>query len=1028
MRPARTRPWLIVVVLAISAALFAIGWRQILIDTDVVASLPQHDPVIRDAVHIFKNHPFQDQLTIDVGLDRSDPDQLVRCAQAVEIALRESGLFRRVGMEDMALALPELMQSVVKRLPVLFTARELEQKVVPLLAPERVEARLRQLQQSLLQMDGIGQAEAISQDPLGLKDLVLAKLLFLVPTQSARVYQGQVISANDRHLLLTAVPVASGTDTAFAGRLSEFLAQLNSEIGRRFAAQGLQVTLTPVGAYRAALDNEVIVRGDINMVLLFSSLGVALLLLLAFPRPWVGLLSLLPAVVGTLMAFFVYALLRPSISVMVLGFGGAIISITVDQGITYLLFLDRPSQSFGRQASHEVWSVGLLAVLTTLGAFGALMLSDFVVFQELGLFSALGIGFSFLFVHWIFPLIFPSMPPSRERRLPLPRLADRFFSLGGKGAIAAAVLFGVLLCFARPDFNVNLSAMNTVSEATQAAEKTLTTVWGDIFNKVFLMTEAKTLAQLQENNDRLLTKMADDDNGALLSRAFLPSMVFPGAERRSANLAAWRSFWQPARVEALAKELRDAGIQAGFTSDAFASFFSLLRHPDDGLLAASDIPEALMGMMGISQEHGSSQMRQFATLTLPSGYTGRRFYDHYHELARVFDPALFSKQLGHMMFTTFAKLLIIVAPVVILLLLFFFLDLSLTLIALAPIVFALVCSLGTLKLLGRPLDIPALLLGVIVIGMGIDYSLFIVRAFQRYGRADHPAFTLIRSAVLMTSGSTLIGFGVLAMARHALLRSAGISLSLGIGYSVIGAFLILPPLLGRYLQAQRSMPPTTTDLARRVRARYRRMEPNARMFARFKLRLDPMFAELPAVLPLFAPPRVLLDIGTGFGVPACWLAETYPGVQIYGIEPDEERVRVSSRALGGSGTVVCGAAPELPPAPPDLDGAFMLDMMHYLDDEALGATLARVRALLALDAPLVIRAVMQPTQHPSWYWWVDQFKNRVRGIQAFFRSEEQISSLLGQSGFKVEKIAPSGSRGELMWVCARKDKSSVRSL
>ena len=112
-----------------------------------------------------------------------------------------------------------------------------------------------------------------------------------------------------------------------------------------------------------------------------------------------------------------------------LGFGGAIISIAVDQGIAYLLFLDRPTESFGKEAAREVWAVGLLAELTTVGAFGALMLSDFPVFQQLGLFSALGSCFAFLFVHTIFPLIFPSLPASRERRLPLPRVADRLFPL-----------------------------------------------------------------------------------------------------------------------------------------------------------------------------------------------------------------------------------------------------------------------------------------------------------------------------------------------------------------------------------------------------------------------------------------------------------------------------------------------------------------------------------------------------------------------------------------------------------------------
>ena len=44
---------LLFLVLFAAAGLFAIGWHRIIIDTDIVSSLPQDDPVISDAVHIF---------------------------------------------------------------------------------------------------------------------------------------------------------------------------------------------------------------------------------------------------------------------------------------------------------------------------------------------------------------------------------------------------------------------------------------------------------------------------------------------------------------------------------------------------------------------------------------------------------------------------------------------------------------------------------------------------------------------------------------------------------------------------------------------------------------------------------------------------------------------------------------------------------------------------------------------------------------------------------------------------------------
>jgi predicted exporter/ubiquinone/menaquinone biosynthesis C-methylase UbiE len=1010
---------LLVIIPALSAVLFIIGWQRIEIDMDVVSSLPQNDPVIRDAMDIFLNHPFQDQVTIDVWADTNDPDQLIACAKAVEKALRESDLFKSVGMESVLKGLPQLMQTVVESLPVLFTAEELKERMEPLLSSEKITGKIQALKQGLFQIDSIGKSAFLAQDPLGFKDIVLAKLLFLAPTQTARIYKGYLISQDRRHLLITAVPVTSGTDTLFARKLSYFMTKLNRNIQQRFTTQHLDVRLTPIGAYRAALDNEMIVRADVQKMLLISFLGIAVLLLFTFPRPLLGLLSLLPAIVGTLTAFFVFALLRPSISILVLGFGGAVISITVDHGIAYLLFLDRPSQTFGKDAAREVRAVGLLAALTTMGAFGTLMLSGFSVFGQLGLFTSLGICFSFLFVHLVFPKIFPSMPAAKKRWLPLPKIADGFFSFGTKGIITATVFFVSMLFFIKPGFNVNLSTMNTVGKATQAAEEKLTTVWGDVFSKVFLMTEADSIAGLQTKNDHLLAKMESDDNDELLKQAFVPSMLFPGKARREANLAAWNSFWTTSRIVRLKQRLLSVARESGFRDDAFEPFFTCLEHPEDRLPPAG-IPEQFQGIMGISRGNSDLKWRQFASLILPNDYQGIRFYDRYAKLARIFEPDLFSSQLGQLLVTTFLKLFVIIGPAVVILLLLFFLDIELTMITLAPVIFAMVCTLGTLSIIGRSLDIPGLMLAVIILGIGIDYSLFMVRSYQRYGEANHPSFYLIRSAVVIAAASTLVGFGVLALADHALLQSVGITSLLAISYSVLGAFLILPPLLKRKFETPPKSLKEPTTILKRVLWRYRSIEPYARIFARFKIKLDPMFSQLPKVVKFNTSPQHLLDLGTGYGVPACWIVESYPSTKIYGIEPAVDRVRVAKKALGDDGIVVYGQAPDLPPSPDEIDGAFMLDMIHFLTDDQLVLTLNRLYSKLSGGALLVIRTAMESKCQISIYWRIDLLINKIRGFKTFFRSCEKVKELLSKTGFKVQKIAVCGRNSDLMWICAVK--------
>jgi len=375
--------------------------------------------------------------------------------------------------------------------------------------------------------------------------------------------------------------------------------------------------------------------------------------------------------------------------------------------------------------------------------------------------------------------------------------------------------------------------------------------------------------------------------------------------------------------------------------------------------------------------------------------------------------------MGNLLFSTFLKILVIVSLSVIVLLFLFFLDLKLTFIALLPVLFALVSTLGTLKLIGHPIDIPGLMLSIVVIGMGIDYSIFLVRSYQRYGNDSHPSFGLIRMAVFMASASTIIGFGALCFAEHSLLRSAGLTSLLGISYALIGAFLILPPLLKQMFQPKENDISTLENGRDRILRHYKQMEPYPRLFARFKLMIDPMFSELTRLLKSSAHIKTIIDVGTGYGVPACWLLERFPEAKVYGIEPNHERVRVASMAVQKRGVIKCGRAPDIPTLTGPADAAFMLDMTHFLTNEELSLVLKRLHNALSRGGSLIIRAVIPPDKRPSWLWRFQRVNLKITGTRCYYRSVDKIKEMIIEAGFKMELCVPSGSNKESAWFIAK---------
>lgn len=994
------------------------------IDTDVARSLPSGEKVIADGLDIFEHHPIHDQIAVDIMLESDDPDTLVEIGSLLENNMLDSGLFAQVGTEAIGELIPQLAFHAARNLPMLFSKEELEQKVAPLLKTESIHKRLLKLYQDLSSMDGIGQAGFIDLDPLGLKDLVLAKMAPLAPSLNSRFYRGSLLSADSHHLLVVARPQATGTDTASARRISELLSESAKEITEKYSSLGHEVTLTPVGAYRAALDNETIIRHDVQLALVLATVGIALLLLFAFPRPLLGLLSLVPAVAGTGAALFVYSLFHSSISIMVLGFGGAIISITVDHGIAYLLFLDRSRETKGKDASHEVYSIGIMAVVTSIGAFLILSSSGFIIFAELGQFTALGILFSFLFVHSVFPKIFPVMPAGSSRSLPLRGVVNRLYNTGKPGAYVAIILAVGLLFFAKPQFEVSLSSMNTVSEATLAADALFSKVWGNIGERVFLMNSEGAMAGIQMGNDQLLEKIEQDINQEVLAAAFVPSMIFPGQERTEQNVAAWHEFWNDLRGEEIKKDLRRAGAELGFTPDAFVDFFSLL---DPSYIAeAQIIPAHFFSMLGLSETENENDSRliQFITVQPGINYDAADFFSRYGDDDKIFDASYFTKRLADILFSTFTTMLVIIAVSVTVLTFFFYLNLQLTLLTLLPPFFAYVCTLGTLKLLNHPLDIPALMLSVVILGMGVDYSIFCVRAHQRYRDVNHPSYVLVRVAIFMAGGSTLIGFGVLAVAEHSLLRSIGVTSLLGIGYSLLGTFLLLPPLLNDYITRENKRVGRLDEKnsIMRIRGRFRTLEPYPRMFARFKIKYDPMFSDLPRMLEGSENISTVIDIGCGYGVPACWCLEQYPDAEVYGLDPDPERVRVAALAIGDRGGATVGWAPDMPDVARPADIVLLLDMIHYLNDEIVVTVFKKSFQALGPNGLLVTRFVLPPTDRPSWSWHLEDKRIQLSGGSVWYRPAKTIAGFMEDAGFEVTVNEVSADNSELVWMVSRAQK------
>jgi len=143
---------------------------------------------------------------------------------------------------------------------------------------------------------------------------------------------------------------------------------------------------------------------------------------------------------------------------------------------------------------------------------------------------------------------------------------------------------------------------------------------------------------------------------------------------------------------------------------------------------------------------------------------------------------------------------LIVAAVLILLLLFV-MEGSYTrgLLVFAPLSLGLIWTMGTLGWLGIPLSIATVGLSSMILGLGVEYGVFMLSRYneeraKNIGQLDSLRTTVrgIGAAIIGSGLTVIVGFGVLAFATVPMIQHLGETLALGIAYCLLAALFVNP--------------------------------------------------------------------------------------------------------------------------------------------------------------------------------------------------------------------------------------------
>ncbi|MDR6965348.1 MMPL family transporter [Shewanella putrefaciens] len=633
----------------------------------------------------------------------------------------------------------------------------------------------------------------LAQDPLL---LFPANLLALAPSSKVRASQGILLANQSDNV--AAVVMAKGQESAFNPNAQ--LAQMTAlTLGLDAVKQSYpDITVLKAGALFHAIAATQTAKSEISILGLASLLGVIALVWLAFRSVMPLLLAIVTISSGLLLAVTLTLSVFGELHLLTLVFGTSLIGIAIDYSFHFYCERLSDTERSAQATVAYIFPTVTLAFITSALAYVGIGLAPFPGMQQVAIFCAAGLLGAYLTLILAYPQLAGSRLPSGSRPLALAgkylanltQLSNRLTTPLGMGMFALVIvvwcLVGVTKLTVDDDIRHLQQSPVSVTEPENKLRQLLSGGTDNQFLLVRAASEEALLQQLERVSPMLNAAITNQELGNYVSL----SRYLPSHQRQDTAYRLQGEIYQTqidtvltslGLDENLKPELQASYLAAKDQYIAPADFFKLEAGKQLAPLwlapngKATDYDALNDG--GASAEYGAivllGGIQQIDAL--------KARFANVQSVQLIDKVADISAVMGHYRLLTL-KLLALALGIALLLFSLNFGIKKAAIVVAVPALAALL-TLATLGLSGSPLSLFHALALILVFGIGIDYSLFFASA-QQHGKA-------VMMAVFMSACSTLLAFGLLAFSQTQAIHYFGLTLSLGIGFTLLLSPLIL---------------------------------------------------------------------------------------------------------------------------------------------------------------------------------------------------------------------------------------------
>lgn len=749
------------------------------------AMLPEKEG-IKDIFSFLKDVQVSDKVLVTLSMRDGSADADILSAAAQQyIAQLDTKLVSPMTTGFQQGEIAQDFKRLVQQLPE-YTERGEFEEIAAITSYPGVSTSLSNLVKRLQTPEGMFSGSSARSDPLDWNGRLVKKMVGLLSSFGYRAVpvQGRLMDPEHKNLLLVLQTPISLMDIQGVRALVTHL-----EACAKSLPPGVETSL--VCAHLHTLGNETIIRRDIQVTSI-SAVFVFCILFFVVYRDWrAGYMVLLPFL-ATLPALAASALIFKNFSAFVVGFGATITGITDDYCVQAYVF------SRTRQREQNLKRIRLpvfISALTTLCLFLAFCFSSIPAYQQLGCFAALSVIVAFIYALVVLP-----------RFIPVPKDVDSIAEQAGEtvsrhrfrprtawlviGCSGVAFGLGILALF-NLRFDANVSKLDGTPAAVLAAEQRAVQVWGGgESHAAILSVEAPTEEEALRLNDELYTALLKAGIPAQDVSSLAP--LFPSEATRQQRRKQWMDYWNGERVQAFRENVRQASAAMEFSDDAFGAFWSLFEMwrtekstPSEPVAFLQPLRERFIHVVKTADPVGQTvRVTTFLpddpqVLALAGGVKAEI------PSLKIVSRQTFAKQLSSAFTQEISFISKLAGGFIILLTVFLIRRPGMIALAVLPSIAGLLWGCAAMVFLGRSLDVSNLIAGIMVLGLCIDYGICMVFAY-RDGIQENSFRALTLSAV-----TTIMGAGVLLLAKHPALFSIGVTLVSGISAGYLCACLTL---------------------------------------------------------------------------------------------------------------------------------------------------------------------------------------------------------------------------------------------